>query len=256
MPNDAAAIDVDLPVRGISDERWKALLSFFQFILGTVVVGIFGTVINHQIQTREVEIKEQELIFKNLPAVLSTNPADKQLMAQFYATVTRSDDIRNRWIAYRDDLNKEISAKNAQLKTATEVLAKSTDAKEIEQQQNIIQTIKADLTPSVKKSEQQLSTRVYFHIKNESQRERAATVAAALSRSLGLVVPGIELVKAAPAVSQLRYFRSGEAAEATTIAQTLNEQGLTAIPTYIAGHEESQKMRPRHFELWIAQPWE
>jgi len=77
----------------MNDERWKSLLSFAQFILGTVVVGVFGTIINSQIQTREVEIKEQENISKNLGTVLSTNSADKLLMAQFYAAVTRSDEI-------------------------------------------------------------------------------------------------------------------------------------------------------------------
>lgn len=68
----------------MTDERWKTLMSFAQFMLGTVVLGVFGTIINHQIQTREVEIKEQELISKNLSTVLSSNTADKLLMAQFY----------------------------------------------------------------------------------------------------------------------------------------------------------------------------
>lgn len=116
----------------MNDERWKSLLSFAQFILGTVVVGVFGTIINSQIQTREVEIKEQENISKNLGTVLSTNSADKLLMAQFYAAVTRSDEIRKRWEIYRDELKNEIDAAKAQLKEIASEIQPGTDAIEVD----------------------------------------------------------------------------------------------------------------------------
>ena len=46
----------------MSDDRFKAWLTFFQIILGTVVLGVFSAIINNQIQTREIEIKEQEAV--------------------------------------------------------------------------------------------------------------------------------------------------------------------------------------------------
>src|SRR5262245_37818904 len=114
---------------GVTDDRFKSVLSFVGVILGTGVVGVFSTIINTQIQTREIEIKEQEQIAGNLTTVLSKNAADKLLMAQFYAAVTRSDAIRKRWEVYRDELRKEIEAADAEREQAASRIQPTTDAK-------------------------------------------------------------------------------------------------------------------------------
>lgn len=240
----------------MTDDRWKALLSFFQFIVGTVLVGIFGTIINNRIQTREVEIKEQEQIFRNLGYVLSANPADKYLMAQFYARVTRSDEIRERWISYRDELSAEIAKAAAEREKLQSEIAKTSDAKLIEKKQSAIDNIDAQIIPKANQPVQDaLPTRIYFHIQNEAQRERAAHVAGALAQNAGLAVPGIELVRNAPASSQLRYFRSVDATEAGSIAGLLALDGVVVNPVYISGYESSRNIRPRHFELWLSRDW-
>lgn len=240
----------------MTDERWKSFLSFAQFILGTVVLGVFGTIINNQIQTREVEIKEQEQISKNLGTVLSTNSADKLLMAQFYAAVTRSDDIRKRWEIYRDELKKEIdAAKTEREKTASEI-QQTTDAKVIDQKQAIIQQIDATVTPGAKAvSAEALPARIYFHIQNESQREKAGSIARQVSVDPNIVVPGVQRVDQAPAANEIRYFKLAEAIEAQGFAKSLRGFGIDAATKYIPGYESTQKLRPRHYELWLSAGW-
>lgn len=241
----------------LSDDRWKSVLSFIQFILGTVIVGVFGTIINNRIQTRDIEIKEQEQIFKNLATVLSSNPADKLLMAEFYATVTRSDEIRQRWADYREALKQDIASQKNKRADLQAEIARSSDAKVIEQKQNAIHDIDAQITPTSRQvtTTDPTPARVYFHISNENQRSRAAHVATALSQNGGVLVPGVELVGATPSSNQLRYFRPADATEATAIARLLDGEGIPATPTYVRGYEASTNIRPRHFELWIANGW-
>lgn len=237
----------------MNDERWKSLLTFAQFILGTVVLGVFGTIINHQIQTREVEIKEQEQISKNLGTVLSNNAADKLLMAQFYSAVTRSDEIRKRWEIYRDELKKEIeTAKLQREKTASEI-QQTTDAKLIDQKQAIIQQIDASITPGAKPAQiENLPARIYFHIQNEAQRERASSIAKQLAQNASVIVPGVQKVEQAPNSNEIRYFKLAEAVEAEGLAKALKELGFDARTKYVPGYESSQKLRPRHYELWMS----
>ncbi len=240
----------------MNDERWKSLLSFAQFMLGTVVLGVFGTIINHQIQTREVEIKEQELISKNLGTVLSSNAADKLLMAQFYATVTRSEDIRERWREYHELLKTEIKeAKATREKIASEI-SPEMDAKVLDQQQAKIQQIDARITPGMNPTAQaSLPARVYFHIQNESQRARVSSIATAFAHSSNAVVPGIQQRDQAPTNFELRYFKLADAAEAESFVVTLRQQGMDATAKYVPGYESVQKLRPRHYELWVPANW-
>lgn len=240
----------------MNDERWKSLLSFAQFILGTVLLGVFGTIINHQIQTREVEIKEQELISKNLATVLSANSADKLLMAQFYAAVTRSDDIRRRWEIYRDELKNEIDAAKKQREKAADEIKKDSDAKLIDQKQAIIQQIDAVVTPGAKSvSAEILPARIYFHIRNDVQRERAASIAKQIAINPDIVVPGIQRVDQAPTETEIRYFKLADAVEAQGFEKALRDLGVDATAKYIPGYESAQKLRPRHYELWISATW-
>lgn len=240
----------------MTEERWKTWMSFAQFILGTVVVGIFGTVINSQIQTREVEIKEQEQISKNLGTVLSTNAADKLLMAQFYASVTRSDEIRKRWEIYRDELKKEIDGARIQREKIASEIQQNTDAKSVDQKQAIIQKIDEKITPGAKAiAIDSLPARVYFHIQNESQRDKALTLAGQFSKEANALVPGVRRVDQAPNANELRYFKLSDAVDAERYSKTLIQFGLNTVSKYVQGYESSEKLRPKHFEVWISAAW-
>ena len=109
------------------------------------------------------------------------------------------------------------------------------------------------LQPQIEASFEQLPARIYFHIDTESQRARARSVATRLTEALGsgFVVPGIER-KRGPTRSELRFFKSGEAAEAGRIAAKLAELGVgVELKDLSARYEASSEIRPRHFELWL-----
>lgn len=94
--------------------------------------------------------------------------------------------------------------------------------------------------------------RIYIHIRDNSNREKAQNVAASLGDG-GYFVPGIErLVDLGPSTNQLRYFRREEEATAKAILQNLKAQQIEAKITYIGGYENSSVIKPLHFELWFA----
>jgi hypothetical protein len=94
--------------------------------------------------------------------------------------------------------------------------------------------------------------RIYIHIRDNSNRANAQSVASSLVDA-GYFVPGIErLVDQGPASNQLRYFRKDEEATAKAIVEKLNAQQIEAKLTYIGGYENSSVIKPLHFELWFA----
>jgi len=50
----------------------------------------------------------------------------------------------------------------------------------------------------------------------------------------------------------LRYFKQGEAKTAENIQAVLKEQGFNYTLVYISGYENSNLIKPMHFELWLA----
>lgn len=97
-----------------------------------------------------------------------------------------------------------------------------------------------------------LKPRVYFHIRSEEQRVRAAALAKSLTQAGAVIVPGIHLVSRGPSKTELRYFRKAEKSEAEAIAAALQAEGLLVDIKLIPGYEDSTAIRPRHFELWLA----
>jgi hypothetical protein len=56
-----------------------------------------------------------------------------------------------------------------------------------------------------------------------------------------------------PRRSELRFFRQTEAEQAQHGLALLKRAGLAVALTYVPGYEDSNKIRPRHFELWLAE---
>src|SRR5262245_20937308 len=97
-----------------------------------------------------------------------------------------------------------------------------------------------------------LKPRVYFHIRDESQRTQAKQLADTLESRANVVVPGVRRVGTGPSETEFRYFKSGEKQEAEQIANDLTSLGLKVETKYVPGFESSNKIRPRHYELWIS----
>jgi hypothetical protein len=98
-----------------------------------------------------------------------------------------------------------------------------------------------------------LPPRVYIQIQDDSQRARAKEIAAKLKAG-GFIAPGIENVgKNAPDKTELRFFNAGDESsnDINNIASILSGEGIRVKKTLIPGHETSNKIRARHYELWF-----
>lgn len=96
--------------------------------------------------------------------------------------------------------------------------------------------------------------RVYFQISESSQQPLADKLKNALqAMDQKYVVPPYEHLEVGPADKpELRYFRDSEQAEAQSIVAELQKAGLSnVVVKKVPGYENSPKIRPRHFELWM-----
>jgi hypothetical protein len=97
--------------------------------------------------------------------------------------------------------------------------------------------------------------RLYFQVKDVSQKETAADAAATIRKSL----PGVSIANSievvgsrAPDKSELRYFYDNDKNAAENVAAQISQSiGATMLPRQISGFEG--KVRPGTFEAWIGQ---
>lgn len=98
--------------------------------------------------------------------------------------------------------------------------------------------------------------RIYIQIKDESQRAKAKQVATALQEN-GFFIPGIgpfEVVgPKAPDTTVLRFYHKTdeETADVEKIIGVLESGKIKVTSQYLPGYENSNKIRPRHYELWF-----
>jgi TonB family protein len=102
-----------------------------------------------------------------------------------------------------------------------------------------------------------LPPRFYIHIGDDSQRGQAQQLAALLKKQ-GFAAPGIEKVgDKGIRYNQLRYFLEPEPGTPTPqqLVEILNTYKFGQWRVlYIRGYENSPKIRPNHYELWLAYP--
>jgi hypothetical protein len=97
-----------------------------------------------------------------------------------------------------------------------------------------------------------LPARVYIQIESEQQSARAKSIKAELEKS-GYIVPDFEVVSVrAPRSYELRYYRQADEEKSKEIVALLKNLQLDVKPVYLKGQENNKKIRPGHFELWMA----
>jgi hypothetical protein len=234
----------------MTDARFSAILSFLQILLSSVIVGTFSSIISYQIQTREIEIKEQEANAKLIEQAIVEDTGIRLRLAQYFATVTRSDENRKRWLNYVSLIEDEAQRK---LKERKELEEKVTNPKiDLASADKItarIEQIDRELSP-VRMPERKLFPRVYIHISDPSQRANAERATAELA-SASIIAPGIELRATTLKGPELRYFKVAELQEAEEIRSLLSKVYPTINLKYIPGYEVGSKIRDRHYELWV-----
>jgi hypothetical protein len=96
-------------------ERFKEWIGFSKFLLGTVILGLVATGINYHFQKREIEIKEMEQLGKYVEHAIDENLAVQKMFADYFATMTTSDELRTRWHEYQGKIDIKIEEEEAKL---------------------------------------------------------------------------------------------------------------------------------------------
>lgn len=91
----------------MTEETFKHWIDFAKFLLGTFAIGIVTIVINYQIQNRELELKELDKLGNYVDHALEENVGVRRRFSQYFATVTRSGTLRERWKEYNSLVEKE-----------------------------------------------------------------------------------------------------------------------------------------------------
>lgn len=139
----------------IKNDRLKIILDFYKFVLGTFILGLTASIINLQIQNRELEIKELERLGTFIEYALEENIATRRRFSQYFATATRSNRIRKRWIEYDNLVEKEYISKEKEKQEKTALLktlekehieGKKVDNLELAQLQQHILSLETELT--------------------------------------------------------------------------------------------------------------
>jgi outer membrane murein-binding lipoprotein Lpp len=97
--------------------------------------------------------------------------------------------------------------------------------------------------------------RVYFQIRDASQRDKAQQLADNLANMAGVIVPGIESLDVGPSVTELRYFKPADESEAKQIAADISQLNVKVLTKFIPGFESTEKVMPRQYELWLSSDW-
>lgn len=97
-----------------------------------------------------------------------------------------------------------------------------------------------------------LTPRIYMQSLDDESSRKVSVVASARLRQLGYAVQPVLFVDKAPQNTQVRFYRKSDAKDADQIVSLLQNLGLgDAQSKYLVGFENSPKVRPRHFEIWI-----
>ncbi|AFY49968.1 hypothetical protein Nos7524_4207 [Nostoc sp. PCC 7524] len=100
-------------------EKLKLWLDIGKFVIGTVLLGIFSTVINAQIQYKQIALNQQQIEQQHLSKFIEQAMSDRLIhrirFAKYFATLTLSEDARGRWQQYYQELDAERQAKEKRI---------------------------------------------------------------------------------------------------------------------------------------------
>ncbi|ACL04201.1 pentapeptide repeat protein [Desulfatibacillum aliphaticivorans] len=81
-------------------EESKAWLHFVEIIVGSAAVGLITLGVNSQLQSRALNLQEQEHLAQFTKQALDDKVVIRKRIAQYFAEVTQSDKLRNGWRNY------------------------------------------------------------------------------------------------------------------------------------------------------------
>lgn len=239
-------------------ENLDKIIDLGKWFFVSVAITLSTSIINDGFREREQDIKEMEIFDKYTGVVMELDGAVKRkLLAEYFSSVSPDGPIKRSWGEYKKIVDSSVAKINEAAEKSIVIAKKEqqgTATKSEIEERFRLQEMTATLNQSILPSGQQSGPkpRIYFHIRDESQRTEAKKIADQVEATVHVDVPGIQRLDAGPSSTELRYFRSAEAQEANEISVAISSMGLKVITKYIPGFESSTNIRPRHYELWIS----
>jgi hypothetical protein len=242
----------------IEPENLDKLIELGKWVVVSVALTLSTSMINDGFREREQDIKEMESFDKYTEVVLAADGAEKRkLLSEYFAAVSPEGPIKKSWESYNKLVIRQIleikEVESRSLVLAKKIENRNATISEVEERIRLVErsaSINQSLVP--KEGEVELKPRIYFHIRNESQRIQARKLANGVTSIADVVVPGIQRLDIGPKDTELRYFRVAEEKQAIELAEILSSLGLDVQEKYVPGHEASSSIRPLHYELWIS----
>jgi hypothetical protein len=149
-----------------------------------------------------------------------------------------------------DQMNKQLEQARRQLEnTQTRLRAWQNVVSEIpkpELEASFARASRGD--PSVER----ILARVYIQRPPGAEALKRAEEARQRLRQAGFVVPGIEVRPEAVRQTEVRYYKSEDAAQAAKVADVLRSIGeRVGAPKHLERFENSTAVRPNHYEVWL-----
>lgn len=244
--------------KSIENENIDKIIELGKWFIVSVAITLSASIINDGFREREQDIKEMEVFDKYVSTILEADGIERRkLLCEYFASVSPEGPIRKSWERYETIVDKHIVEIRESEKKIIVIAKKAEEgtasASEIEEKARLEEKTSALSQSLIQKSSQaDLKPRVYFHIRDESQRTQAKQLADKVESRANVVVPGVQRLDIGPPGTELRYFKSVEEQEAKQIADALSSLGLKVATKYVPGFESSNKIRPRHYELWIS----
>ena len=108
-------------------------------------------------------------------------------------------------------------------------------------------------SPSTSPSVVEQRPLIYIQVRSRAELGRARMLSELLTQS-GFYVPDAQVVNTGPSANEVRYFRNDERATAQKIVDVLAtpDRGVPNVrASYVAGFEQSDRVRRNQFELWL-----
>ncbi|RZJ51765.1 MAG: hypothetical protein EOO44_13890 [Flavobacterium sp.] len=134
-------------------EKYKFNIELLKWFIGSVALVIITFIIDNGFKERTAGVQEMEAYDKYVEIILKAdNIEDRWKLAQYFSTVTPTERLRERWIAYKDSISKDYKIFKA-LKEKEFELQQKDSLKEIRVSSTIIQlnAVQNQLAPFEKK---------------------------------------------------------------------------------------------------------
>ena len=143
------------------DERLKIWLDVLKWSVASVGIVIATLIIDSGFKDREIGIKELTLYNDHVDLVTkSENVAQRRLLAQYFAYVTPSDKLRERWQAYFkivdsefQDVKHRLESRRAELDSIFRVDTVYVEVAKVQNLQEEIYQFEQELSPKFEKEQ-------------------------------------------------------------------------------------------------------